>query len=120
MDGQARVSTEVVARYAGDAAREVPGVAGLVESQLHRHSGVRLSGDRERPQIVIHVRAEWNAPLRQLGRQARHFERQHAKLDPARLEVAPGESAGGQNTAYGYRAETHTRRVESRRSWPIH
>src|SRR6185503_11128749 len=55
----------------------------------------------------------------ELGRQARHLQRQHAKPDPARLEVAPGEPAGGYSTADGYRAETHTRRVESRGSWPI-
>ena len=97
MDGQARVSTEVVARYAGDAAREVPGVAALVESQLHRHWGVRLSGDRERPQIVVHVRAEWNAPLRQLGREVQRrvtdYLGRMADVHPTSVDVVVEEIA---------------------------
>ena len=97
MDGQARVSTEVVARYAGDAARDVPGVASLVESQLHRHSGARLSGDRERPQIVIHVRAEWNAPLRQLGREVQQrvadYLGRMADTHPVSIDVVVEEIA---------------------------
>ena len=31
MEGQSVISSEVLARYAGDAAREIPGVAGLAE-----------------------------------------------------------------------------------------
>lgn len=69
MEGHARISTDIVARYAGDAAREVPGVADLVESALHRHSGVRVSGDRDRPAIAVHVAADWGTPLQQLGRE---------------------------------------------------
>lgn len=69
MEGHARISTDIVARYAGDAAREVPGVVNLVESTLHRHAGVRVSGDRDRPAVAVHVAAEWGAPLQLLGRE---------------------------------------------------
>src|SRR5207253_1898192 len=38
----ATISSDILARYAADAAREVDGVLGLVESALHRHKGVRV------------------------------------------------------------------------------
>jgi hypothetical protein len=39
------ISSDVLARYAADGAREVEGVRGFVESTLHRHNGVRLLED---------------------------------------------------------------------------
>ena len=42
MEGHATISTEVLGSYAADAAREVDGVRGLVESALHRQRGVRV------------------------------------------------------------------------------
>jgi len=41
----ATISSDILASYAADAAREVDGVFGLVESTLHRHKGVRILGD---------------------------------------------------------------------------
>jgi hypothetical protein len=43
MAGHASISADVLARYAGDAALEVEGVRGLVESHLPRHRPVRIS-----------------------------------------------------------------------------
>jgi uncharacterized alkaline shock family protein YloU len=95
MEGQARISADIVARYAADAAREAAGVAGLVESQLHRHSGVRVTGERERPEVVVHVRAAWGAPLQQLGRdvQARvaGYLARMADVRPAAIDVVVEE-----------------------------
>ena len=45
MQGNASVATDVLASYAADAAREVEGVAGLVEGRLPRHGGVRVSSE---------------------------------------------------------------------------
>jgi uncharacterized alkaline shock family protein YloU len=42
MEGHAMISTDVLASYAADAAREVEGVRGLVESALHRQRGVQV------------------------------------------------------------------------------
>ena len=42
MEGHATISPDILARYAGDAARETAGVHGLVPSQLLRHRGVRV------------------------------------------------------------------------------
>ena len=42
----ATISTDILASYAADAAREVEGVRGLVESALHRHKGVRIVDEK--------------------------------------------------------------------------
>jgi len=48
VDGQSVISPEVVARYAADAAREVDGVAAVVEGV---RKGIRVDGDA----IVLHL-----------------------------------------------------------------
>jgi uncharacterized alkaline shock family protein YloU len=45
MEGTASVAGDVLASYAADAAREVEGVAGLVEGRLPRQGAVRLGGE---------------------------------------------------------------------------
>ena len=39
MEGHSVISSDILASYAADAAREVSGVHGLVESTIHRHKG---------------------------------------------------------------------------------
>jgi uncharacterized alkaline shock family protein YloU len=95
LDGGAHISPEIVARYAGDVAREVPGVTRLVESTLHRHAGVRVTGEAERPAIVVHLAAEWGAPLQALGRElqrrvSEYLERM-AGVRPASVDVVVEE-----------------------------
>ena len=69
MNGQATISDEIVARYAADAATEVDGVRGLVESRLHRHRGVRATrSEEEHAAIEVHVELAWGAPIRETGR----------------------------------------------------
>jgi uncharacterized alkaline shock family protein YloU len=65
--GQASISSEVLARYAADAAREIDGVRGLVASQLHRHRGVRVSDEDGAVIIEIHLDVDWGARLPELG-----------------------------------------------------
>src|SRR5947207_15862346 len=67
MDGQASISSEVLARYAADAALEIDGVRGLVASQLHRHRGVRVSGEDGAVTIEVHLDVHWGAPLPAVG-----------------------------------------------------
>ena len=62
------MSSDVLARYAADAAGEVAGVRGLVASQLHRHRGVRVSGENGALTVELHLEAEWGAQLPTLGR----------------------------------------------------
>ena len=58
----AMISSDVLATYAADAAREVEGVRELVESTLHRHRGVRvLESTQECPRRShVTVRRPWN------------------------------------------------------------
>ena len=52
MDGQASISTEILARYAADAAREVEGVRGLADSPLPRRHAVRVSGVSDHGAVI--------------------------------------------------------------------
>jgi len=67
--GRASISSEVLARYAADAAREIEGVRGLVASQLHRHRGVRVSGEDGAVTVELHLDVDWGAELPTLGRE---------------------------------------------------
>jgi uncharacterized alkaline shock family protein YloU len=68
MEGQASISSEVLARYAADAACEIDGVRGLVASQLHRHRGVRVSGEDGAVSIEVHLDVDWGTQFPELGR----------------------------------------------------
>jgi uncharacterized alkaline shock family protein YloU len=67
--GRASISSEVLARYAADAAREIEGVRGLVASQLHRHRGVRVSGEDGAVTVELHLDVDWGAELPTLGQE---------------------------------------------------
>jgi uncharacterized alkaline shock family protein YloU len=60
VEGHSVISPEVVARYAADAAREVDGVAGVVEGV---RKGIRVDGD----QIELHLAARWGASIPEVG-----------------------------------------------------
>ena len=68
MEGHASISSDILASYAADAAREVGGVRGLVESSLHRHRGVRVLTDEGTVRLELHLAVEWGAPIPELGR----------------------------------------------------
>jgi uncharacterized alkaline shock family protein YloU len=68
MEGHATISTEVLGTYAADAAREVDGVCGLVESALHRQRGVRV-GERDGVvSLELAVALERGANVEQVAR----------------------------------------------------
>jgi uncharacterized alkaline shock family protein YloU len=66
MDGTASVSTDVLASYAADAAREVEGVAGLVEGRLPRQGAVRIATD-DGVAVELHVELAWGASAGEVG-----------------------------------------------------
>ncbi len=69
MASSAEISTEVVCRYAADAAREVPGVVGLVEGHIPaRGRAVRLVSEGQRPRVELHLAVEWGASIPDVGR----------------------------------------------------
>jgi len=65
--GQASISSDVLARYAADAAGEVPGVRGLVASQLHRHRGVRITIEDAGPVVELHLDVDWGVSVPDVG-----------------------------------------------------
>jgi len=91
----ATISSDILASYAADAAREVDGVQGLVESALHRHKGVRIVDEDGRVRVELHLAVEWGASIPQVGREvqqrvAAYLERM-AKVDPEAVDVIVDE-----------------------------
>jgi uncharacterized alkaline shock family protein YloU len=66
MEGSASVAQDVLARYAADAAREVEGVAGLVDGRLPRHAAVRVNGE-DGVRIELHLELAWGARAQDVG-----------------------------------------------------
>jgi uncharacterized alkaline shock family protein YloU len=68
------ISTEVLARYAGDAAQEIAGVSGLTRD------AAEVTGTSEKSAVVVHVELEWGAGAEGVARQvqdrvAKYLER---------------------------------------------
>jgi uncharacterized alkaline shock family protein YloU len=85
------VSPDVVARYAADAAREVDGVAGIVE-------GVRKGIRVEDGEIELHLALKWGVSIPEVGsevqeRVADYLERM-ADTRPAAVNVVVEEVNG--------------------------
>jgi uncharacterized alkaline shock family protein YloU len=90
MNGQASISSEILGRYAADAAREVPGVLALA-----RRRSVKITGDAEAVRVEVHVAVEWGAPIPELagGIQARvrEYLLRMADVEPAEVDVIVDE-----------------------------
>ena len=65
----ATISSDVLATYAADAAREVEGVRGFVESNLPRHKGVRVLEAEGGVRIELHIAVEWGASIPSIGQE---------------------------------------------------
>jgi uncharacterized alkaline shock family protein YloU len=96
VESRASISPDVLARYAADAALEVDGVHGLVESHLPRHRPVRISvGEDDRVSVELHLALEWGAAFGPVGsevqiRVAEYLARM-ADFRPARVDVVVDE-----------------------------
>jgi uncharacterized alkaline shock family protein YloU len=95
MEGHASISSDVVASYAADAAREVRGVQGLVESLVHRHRGVRVVEENGSVQIELHLALDWGASAPEVGRavqeRVRDYLTRMADLEPTTVDVVVEE-----------------------------
>jgi uncharacterized alkaline shock family protein YloU len=67
MSGHALISTDVLASYAADAARDVAGVHDLVGSALHRHEGVKVSREDGKVGVELHLSLDWGAAAGPVG-----------------------------------------------------
>jgi uncharacterized alkaline shock family protein YloU len=64
MEGQATISSGILARYAADAARDVAGVRGL----QGRH-GVRVTNADDRVAVELHLALDWGVSIPKVGRE---------------------------------------------------
>jgi uncharacterized alkaline shock family protein YloU len=97
MDGQASISADILARYAGDAAREVPGVRGVAESPLPGRRGVRVANEDGEVRVELHLTVEWGASIPDLGREVQVRVREYllrmADVEPASVDIVVDEIA---------------------------
>jgi uncharacterized alkaline shock family protein YloU len=105
VEGHALISTDILARYAGDAAREVAGVRDLVASGLHRpgrsrnaqnrHEGAKVSREAGRVAVELHLALDWGASAPSVGSevQARvaDYLARMADVRPDRVDVVVDE-----------------------------
>ena len=85
MADQATIATDILARYAADAAREVEGVRALAGRR-----GVRISG-KGAARIELHVVAEHGVSIPALGRSVQARVREYlsnmADVEPTTVDV---------------------------------
>ena len=97
MEGRARISADVLAFYAADAAKEIPGVRGLAESPLPGRRGVRVTADDDRVTLELHLAVAWGASIPAVGRSVQrrvgeYLERM-ADVHPAAVDVVVDQIA---------------------------
>ena len=97
MEGHSLISPDILASYAADAAREVPGVHGLVGSALHRHDGVKVTREEDRLAIELRLALEWESSAPDVGAtvQARvsDYLARMANVRPDAIDVVVDEFA---------------------------
>jgi uncharacterized alkaline shock family protein YloU len=89
------ISSDVLASYAADAAREVDGVRALVESTLHRHKGVRVLEEDGGVRIELHLAVNWGVSVPDLGREVQQrvaaYLARMASVQPETVDVVIDE-----------------------------
>lgn len=89
MAGQASISSDILARYAGDAAREVEGVRDV------RKRGVNVQGSNGAVRVEVHVNVEWGSSIPALGRDVQARVREYllgmAHIERATVDVVVDE-----------------------------
>ena len=67
MEGHSSIAPDVLARYAADAVREVPGVKDLIGNTLGRHDGVKVGYENGRLDIELYLSLGWGASAATVG-----------------------------------------------------
>ena len=95
MEGHPSISADVLGSYAADAAREVAGVHGLVESPLARHKGVRVTEENGAVAVELHVALDWGTSIPDAGaaiqKRVAEFLTRMADVKPASIDVVVAE-----------------------------
>jgi uncharacterized alkaline shock family protein YloU len=92
VEGQASISTDILASYAADAACEVEGVTGLAERPRPGKRGVRvLQHDDDRVEVQLHLSVAWGVSIPDVGRAVQErvcgYLRRMADLGDVRVDV---------------------------------
>jgi uncharacterized alkaline shock family protein YloU len=89
-EGQASISTGILARYAADAARDVGGVRGLA-----RRRGVKIENENGAVRVELHLALDWGVSMPDVGltvqAQVREYLGRMADVDPASVDVIVDE-----------------------------
>jgi uncharacterized alkaline shock family protein YloU len=95
VDGHASISTDVLSRYAADAALGVPGVRGLVERALPNRRGVKLETEDGRVKVELRLAVGWNGSIPRVGREVqqrvREYLKQMADVEARKVDVVVDE-----------------------------
>jgi uncharacterized alkaline shock family protein YloU len=90
MEGNAQISTDVLASYAADAAREIHGVRGL-----EGRKAVRVSADDGRVAVELHLGVDWGTSIPDVALAVQHRVRDYlmrmADIDAPTVNVVIDE-----------------------------
>ena len=90
MDGQASISTEILGRYAADAAREIVGVR-----DLPRRRAVKVRENDGQVRVELHLAVDWGASIPAIALSVQERVREYllgmADVEPAAVEVVVDE-----------------------------
>jgi uncharacterized alkaline shock family protein YloU len=90
MDGQASISTEILGRYAADAAREIPGVR-----DVPGRRGVKVADSNGNVRVELHLTVDWGASIPETARSVQERVREYllrmADVEPVAVEVVVDE-----------------------------
>ena len=88
---QPLISPEVLARYAGDTALEVDGVAGLADSALHRGKAVVVTGDEDTLAVGLSLELAWGRSSTEVATEVQkrvsEYLARMAGMTPASVDV---------------------------------
>ena len=90
MEGQASISTEILGRYAADAAREIVGVR-----DLPGRGAVKVRDDDGQVRVELHLAVDWDASISAIGLSVQERVREYllgmADVAPVVVEVVVEE-----------------------------
>ncbi|HEY5098605.1 MAG TPA: Asp23/Gls24 family envelope stress response protein [Gaiellaceae bacterium] len=90
MEGQASISTEILGRYAADAAREIVGVR-----DLPGRGAVKVRDDDGQVRVELHLAVDWGASIPAIGLSVQERVREYllgmADVAPVVVEVVVEE-----------------------------
>jgi uncharacterized alkaline shock family protein YloU len=97
VEGHASISSEVLSRYAADAALAVDGVRGLVDRALPYRRGIKLDEAEGRVTLELRLAVEWGAAIPAVGRdvqqRVREYLKRMADVEAERVDVVVDEVA---------------------------